>query len=549
VTLRIGTRRSRLALAQATEVGERLQANGVDAEIVGMTTSGDRETRVMGPAGLKGMFVAEIVRALRDGRVDLAVHSAKDLPAEDEEGLVLGAVPERASPLDVLVTRDGNLAPGSVIGTSSLRRQAQIFRWRPDVLLRDLRGNVDTRLRKLADGEIDAIVLAAAGLVRLGIVPEHAAPMSVSEVIPAPGQGCLAIQARADDASTLEALSALDHARTRTALRAGRSVAPARRRLRAARRARGRRGRTIRMVAGVFTPDGAREARTAVEAGDPRGGRPRRGRPARRGRGGDHSRRSGREDGSRVTTTKSLAGKTILITRPREQSRCWCGRSSDGARPPSWRRRSSSCRRGRRRCESVLELADGAYEVDHAHQPAHRRCSSRTWSREVRARVAAIGEGTSEAFRSWARRDPDLVPRTYTTLGLARALPRGDGRVLCPRADIAPEGLEDALARKGWRPERVEAYRTRLARSLPRDARDALHRGGVDAVTFTSASTVRGFVGALGAAKGHPKVVCIGPITAREAREHGFTVSAVASPHTMEGLVAALERVLRPRAA
>jgi hydroxymethylbilane synthase len=271
VTLRIGTRRSRLALAQATEVGERLRANGVDAEIVGMTTSGDRQTTVMGPAGLKGMFVAEIVRALRDGRVDLAVHSAKDLPAEDEEGLVLGAVPERASPLDVLVTRDGNLAPGSVVGTSSLRRQAQIFRWRPDVLLRDLRGNVDTRLRKLADGEVDAIVLAAAGLVRLGIVPEHAAPMSVSEVIPAPGQGCLAIQARADDASTLEALSALDHARTRTALRAERSVM---------RRLGGGcalplgayadvEDGTIRMVAGVFTPDGAREARTAVEAGDP----------------------------------------------------------------------------------------------------------------------------------------------------------------------------------------------------------------------------------------------------------------------------------------
>lgn len=271
MTLRIGTRRSRLALAQATEVAGRLRANGVDTEIVGMTTSGDRDTMVTGPAGLKGMFVAEIVRALRGGEVDVAVHSAKDLPAEDEDRLVLAAVPERASPLDVLVTREGDLPPGSVVGTSSLRRQAQIFRWRPDVLLKDLRGNVDTRLGKLAGGELDAIVVAAAGLTRLGIVPEHAAPMSVAEVIPAPGQGCLAIQARADDAATLQALAALDHAPTRTALLAERSVM---------RRLGGGcalplgayadvEDSTVRMVVGVFTPDGAREARTAVEADDP----------------------------------------------------------------------------------------------------------------------------------------------------------------------------------------------------------------------------------------------------------------------------------------
>ena len=271
MTLRIGTRRSRLALAQATEVAERLRANGVEAEIVGMTTSGDRNTGVTGPAGLKGMFVTEIVRALLDGEVDLAVHSAKDLPAEDENGLVLAAVPERASALDVLVTRDGDLPPGSVVGTSSLRRQAQILRWRPDVLLKDVRGNVDTRLAKLAHGELDAIVLAAAGLMRLGLVPEHVAPMSVAEIIPAPGQGCLAIQARADDAATLGAAVALEHAPTRTALLAERSVM---------RRLGGgcalplgayadvEEG-TVRMVAGVFTPDGAREARTAVEADDP----------------------------------------------------------------------------------------------------------------------------------------------------------------------------------------------------------------------------------------------------------------------------------------
>jgi uroporphyrinogen-III synthase len=164
--------------------------------------------------------------------------------------------------------------------------------------------------------------------------------------------------------------------------------------------------------------------------------------------------------------------------------------------------------------------------------------------RDVRARVAAIGEGTAAAFRRWARRDPDLLPSTFTTTALARAFPRGSGRVLCARADIAPAGLEDALSRKGWGATRVDAYRTVLARSLPRAARDALRGGQVDAVTFTSASTVRGFVRALGAAKGTPKVVCIGPVTAAAAREAGLRPAAVARPHTIEGLVAAVDRVL-----
>jgi uroporphyrinogen-III synthase len=168
--------------------------------------------------------------------------------------------------------------------------------------------------------------------------------------------------------------------------------------------------------------------------------------------------------------------------------------------------------------------------------------------RDVRASVAAVGDGTSEAFAGWANRRPDLLPRTFTTEALARSFPRGHGRVLCPRADIAPAGLEEALEAKGWSPLRVEAYRTRMARSLPPDARAALREGRVQAITFTSASTVRGFVGAARAVKGNPKVVCIGPVTAREARGHGLVVAAVARPHTIEGVVEALERALAPRA-
>jgi hydroxymethylbilane synthase len=272
VTLRIGTRRSRLALAQAKEVVDALTTHGIAAELVPMETSGDRGADpAADPAGLKGLFVAEIVHALRDGDVDLAVHSAKDLPAGDDEDLALAAVPHRASALDVLVTRDGELSPGARVGTSSLRRQAQVFRWRPDVLLKDLRGNVDTRLRKLADGEVEALVLAAAGLLRLGVVPEHAAPMSLAEMVPAPGQGCLAVQARAGDTAALDAVAPLDHAPSRAALEAERGLM-----------ARlgggcalplGAHARPtssgMRMVAIVLTPDGGRFARADVEAATP----------------------------------------------------------------------------------------------------------------------------------------------------------------------------------------------------------------------------------------------------------------------------------------
>ncbi len=245
----------------------------------------------------------------------------------------------------------------------------------------------------------------------------------------------------------------------------------------------------------------------------------------------------------------TLAGRTILVTRPLEQSaelvRALERRGARAIVAPSIElvpSRSPALRR------ALRDLAAGGFEWITVTSPRtvdvlaeHLR------PREVRAKVAVVGEGSADAFRRWARRDADLMPRVYTTLGLARAFPRGAGRVLCARADVAPEGLEEVLADKGWSPERVDAYRTRLARSLPEQARHALRRGEVDAVTFTSASTVRGFVRALGAVRGTPKVVCIGPVTAREAREHGFTVSAVARPHTIDGLVQAVERALRPR--
>jgi uroporphyrinogen-III synthase len=166
----------------------------------------------------------------------------------------------------------------------------------------------------------------------------------------------------------------------------------------------------------------------------------------------------------------------------------------------------------------------------------------------VRARVAAVGEGTARALRARGI-EPDLVPATFTTSALGKALPRGSGKVLLARADIAPPGLEEAVRTKGWTPVRVDAYRTKPARRLPAGAAAAIRERRVDVIAFTSASTVEGFLAAarqvIGAGVRLPGAVCIGPVTAGAARRAGLRVVAVARPHTIEGLVAALERALR----
>jgi hydroxymethylbilane synthase len=189
--IRIGTRGSALALAQAQLVADRL---GDDVEIVPIKTSGER-----GRGGDKARFVKEIEEALLAGRVDLAVHSAKDVPSELPAGLAIVGVPERADPRDAMCGQRAlsELAEGAVVGTSSLRRRAQLLALRPDLEVRDLRGNVDTRLGRLDDDDFDALVLAAAGLERLGRAAEGA---PLPELTPAPGQGCLVLEARTDDA-------------------------------------------------------------------------------------------------------------------------------------------------------------------------------------------------------------------------------------------------------------------------------------------------------------------------------------------------------------
>jgi hydroxymethylbilane synthase len=220
--IRLGTRGSALALAQAAWVAERLPG---EVELVPIRTSGDERSRGAPELEDKSRFVKEIEDALLRGDIDLAVHSAKDVPAQLPDGLTIVAVPERADPRDAICGARSvdDLPEGAVVGTGSLRRRALLLAGRPDLDVRDLRGNVDTRLRRLTEGDFDAIVLAQAGLDRLGRGGEGR-PLDPAGFVPAAGQGCLALEARADDLAGRDAAASLTDRDALTCLTAERAA-------------------------------------------------------------------------------------------------------------------------------------------------------------------------------------------------------------------------------------------------------------------------------------------------------------------------------------
>jgi len=228
----IGSRGSKLALWQAEQARARLQALNpqlkVHIEII--KTTGDVKNDPLSVIGGKGVFTKELEDALLDGRIDLAVHSLKDLPTILPEGLSIAAICEREDPRDALVLRSGSedgsllhLPHGAVVGTSSQRRLAQLKALRSDVIVRDLRGNVDTRIRKLDEGQYDAVILASAGLVRLGLQERISARIEINEMLPAVGQGAIAIETRSDNEFAVQSTSQLDHRETRLACLAERA--------------------------------------------------------------------------------------------------------------------------------------------------------------------------------------------------------------------------------------------------------------------------------------------------------------------------------------
>lgn len=229
-TFVLGTRQSQLALWQANHVAARLTERFPDFQyrLEHFTTTGDRRLDVPLPEiGGKGLFTAELEAALHTKSIDLVVHSLKDLPVTDSAGLVVAAIPVREKACDVLIARQpwtiDTLPQGARVGTSSLRRGAQLLAYRPDFTLLPMRGNVDTRIRKAMQGEYDAIVLAAAGVMRLGLQDHVRQELPLEAMLPAPGQGALAVQCRKDDIPLRDLLAAIDHLETREAVTAERA--------------------------------------------------------------------------------------------------------------------------------------------------------------------------------------------------------------------------------------------------------------------------------------------------------------------------------------
>jgi hydroxymethylbilane synthase len=227
-TLRLGTRRSALALAQSTTVADALRRDGQDVELVQVVTEGDRSTASLATMGGTGVFVAELRQRLLDGDIDLAVHSLKDLPTQPSPGLIVAAIPARQDPRDALVSGAGatlaELAAGSRVATGAPRRSAQLLALGLGLEVVPIRGNVDTRLRRVADGDVDAVVVAAAGLARLGRLQEATEVLDPGQMLPAPGQGALAVECRADDETLCGLLAGLDDPQTLAAVTAERTL-------------------------------------------------------------------------------------------------------------------------------------------------------------------------------------------------------------------------------------------------------------------------------------------------------------------------------------
>ncbi|HYM30390.1 MAG TPA: hydroxymethylbilane synthase [Candidatus Cybelea sp.] len=232
--LRIGTRGSPLALAQADETRRRLLAAhpalaAAGIEIIAIKTTGDRiQDRTLSEAGGKGLFTKELEEALLDRRIDLAVHSMKDMPTWEPPGLVIGAMLPREDPRDALIANGAkrllDLPRNAVVGTAALRREAQLRHLRPDLKVIPFRGNVETRLRKLAEGRADATLLALAGLKRLGLEARAAAIIGVDEILPAVAQGAIGLECRGNDAPTRSLIASIDDRDTSTCVRAERAM-------------------------------------------------------------------------------------------------------------------------------------------------------------------------------------------------------------------------------------------------------------------------------------------------------------------------------------
>ncbi len=553
--IRIGSRGSTLALAQAEEVVERLRC--LDPEnsvtVVPIVTTGDRDRATsLTVLGGSGVFAKELHEALLAGTIDLAVHSAKDLPTRLPPGLVLVAVLAREDARDVLVTfpprKLGELPTGARVGTSSRRRQALLQRARPDLVVVDIRGNVDTRLRKLREGIVDALVLGAAGLRRLSQADLVAEYLDPDEFVPAPGQGALAVVARESD-GRLELFSQLDEPLVHEAVAVERAFLAAF-------------GSGCSVPLGAYATIAGNRLRFRIAVLFPDGRFVRQYLDWPREEAIERARELGltlaNREKSRVSqrTTDPLRGRRILLVRPAGQEQFLVERlRALGAEvfvhplirilpPEDWGPLDAALADLARFDWIVFTSANGVRAT-----LDRLRCLGGGSELLREKRLAAIGPATARVLREYGL-EPDLVPDEFIAEAVAAQLiARGvaGSHVLIARAAEAREVLPRRLEEAGARVVVVPAYRTEL---LPLDEgmQAALEAGTIDWIFLTASSTARALAFALGDTKrlsDRIRIAAIGPVTAETARELGLHVAVVAETYTAEGLIEAVVRAER----
>lgn len=557
--VRFGTRGSALALAQTdlvmTAFGNRNPT--ITAERIVIRTDGDVDkTSPLTVIGGRGVFTSALEEALRRGIIDAAVHSAKDLPSESPPGLTLAAIFDREDPRDILVSRHGvslaDLPSNPVIGTSSRRRAAQIRAARPDARIVDLRGNIDTRLRKAMETDLDGVILAAAGVVRMGWSERIAEYLPLDRFIPSPGQGALAIETRANGDPHQALVASLDDAVVSLPVRVERAFL------------RGIGGGCTTPVGAhaawigdrlllrcmLASDDGVRVTWTAETFS-----------PADAEAGAfELAERVFDAVGRPQVTQRSTNGARplrdlrVLVTRPGTPGTpLETGLRAAGAIPVSAPTiRITPPRETAPMDEAVREVGFGRYDwtiftSGNAVDGMLRRVDALGLSPVIfgATRIAAIGDATAARLRA-AGIEVDLVPDRFDGEAVRDAmLAKGMAgkRVLLPRGNLARDVIIDGLRSSGARVETVEAYRTEPVTALDPEIIAAIERGEFDVATFASSSCVRALATLLPNGLDwlrESAVACLGPVTAETARAHGMRVDIVAADATVPGLIRAL---------
>ncbi|MDQ2653452.1 MAG: hydroxymethylbilane synthase [Chloroflexota bacterium] len=559
--IKIGTRGSALALAQVTAVERRLAVchPSVRTETVIVATQGDIDkVSPLTDIGGRGVFTNALERELAHGHIDAAVHSAKDLPSQISSELPIVAFPEREDPRDVLVSRHGvglaELPPRPVIGTSSRRREAQIRWLRPDAQIVSLRGNIDTRLRKAMQPEYDAIVLAAAGLSRMGWRSSITEYFAIDALVPAPGQGALAIQT-SSQSECRDTIASLDDAAVAEAVQAERAFLAA---IGAgctmpvgAHVERGEHG--LRLVAFVENDEGSRVAQRHVLLGSS---------DATEQAAAVAQEMQAEVSGVRRTLwpgspvpRHDLAGVNVAVTRPRRQSRQLIESLSErGATPLALPTIRIEPPTDRAPLDAALRaLAAGAFtwviftSANAVEAVASAATDLGARDECVRAiRAAAVGDATARAARDLGL-DVAVVAEEPTADGLVAALlPRlqAGESVLYPRSALGRELVPTALCEAGVDVTVVDAYCTLPETEIEAGVMARLRAGSIDVIVFSSPSSVTALQAMLGQERNlieRIPAVCAGPVTAAAVREAGLAVAMVSThpgaPHVVEAVV------------